>query len=388
MVAQPATARGPLPRAAEFFAGVGLVRMGLEQAGLQVVFANDNNLTKRDIYALNFDASCFVCKDVRNLHGYDVPDIEVAVASFPCTDLSQAGNRAGLRGKDSGLLYEFIRILGEMGGRRPGIVALENVTGFAISNGGQDLRDALAALNQLDYLCDVIVLDARSFVPQSRERLFVVAARQGLVVPGDWLSSEVRPEWVVTLPMRFPELRLQAVPWPPLPPLPRANLEEIVEAMQVDNPQWWDLSRETAFLESLSSVNRKRLNDFKQSATVIHRTAYRRTRHGKAVWEIRGDSISGCLRTSRGGSSKQAIVEAGQGNARVRWMTAREYARLQGAPEFQWGDATESQAKFALGDAVCVPAVAWLARSYLAPAACKIMHCRNRTQMELALGNA
>ena len=48
-------------------------------------------------------------------------------------------------------------------------------------------------------------------------------------------------------------------------------------------------------------------------------------------------------------------------------MTAREYARLQGAPAFNWDGATENQAKFALGDGVCVPAVAWLAATYLLP---------------------
>jgi DNA (cytosine-5)-methyltransferase 1 len=96
-------------------------------------------------------------------------------------------------------------------------------------------------------------------------------------------------------------------------------------------------------------------------------TAYRRTRHGSATWEIRPDNISGCLRTNGGGSSKQALVEAGNGNVRVRWMTAREYARLQGAPFFRFDSATESQAKFAFGDGVCVPAVAWLARHCLVP---------------------
>ena len=55
------------------------------------------------------------------------------------------------------------------------------------------------------------------------------------------------------------------------------------------------------------------------------------------MWEIRGDEISGCLRTGKGGSSRQALVEAGQGDVKVRWMTAREYCRLQGAPDLNLG---------------------------------------------------
>jgi DNA (cytosine-5)-methyltransferase 1 len=85
------------------------------------------------------------------------------------------------------------------------------------------------------------------------------------------------------------------------------------------------------------------------------------------VWEIRADELSGCLRTARGGSSKQAVVEAGRGNVRVRWMTATEYARLQGAPDFKLDGVRESAALFGFGDAVCVPAVAWIAKMYLRP---------------------
>ena len=79
--------------------------------------------------------------------------------------------------------------------------------------------------------------------------------------------------------------------------------------------------------------------------------------------------MAGCLRITRGGSSKQALVEAGAGEARVRWLTPREYARLQGAPDLRLGDAHPHQAYFAFGGVVCVPAVAWLAERYLRPLA-------------------
>jgi DNA (cytosine-5)-methyltransferase 1 len=48
-------------------------------------------------------------------------------------------------------------------------------------------------------------------------------------------------------------------------------------------------------------------------------------------------------------------------------MTSREYATLMGVPEYKLGAVSENQALFGLGDAVCVPAVAWLANEYLAP---------------------
>ena len=123
------------------------------------------------------------------------------------------------------------------------------------------------------------------------------------------------------------------------------------------------------FLESLSPSHRHRLDELRLKGATEWRTAYRRTRGGAAVWEVRSDDIAGCLRTARGGSSRQAIVEIGPEDLRVRWMTPREYARLQGAPEeFDYSAVTEVQALYGFGDAVCVPVVAWLTRHVLAPA--------------------
>ena len=101
---------------------------------------------------------------------------------------------------------------------------------------------------------------------------------------------------------------------------------------------------------------------------MVARTAYRRTRNGKPVWELRDDDIAGCLRTARGGSSKQAVAFLGNGAARVRWMTGAEYAKLQGAGEFNIDGFTESQVHYAFGDAVAVPAVSWLMRAAVLPA--------------------
>jgi DNA (cytosine-5)-methyltransferase 1 len=254
-----------------------------------------------------------------------------------------------------------------MGARRPKAVLIENVTGFATSKCGEDLRATIATLNGLGYACDLFVLDARWFVPQSRPRLFMAAFPPGLVERSEWCLSALRPAWVLKLAGGHPGLRLQAFPLPDPPQDSQQALDDIVERIALTDGQWWDATRLGQFLSSLSLLNAQRLELMRRSEHVEYATAYRRTRKGKPVWEIRGDKISGCLRTARGGSSKQALVQAGQGTVRVRWMTAREYARLQGAPNLNWGDATEGQAKFGLGDAVCVPAVSWLASNYLAP---------------------
>ena len=77
------------PRVAEFFAGIGLVRTALEQESCQIVFANDFSERKRKLYGVNHDESEFICADIRDLGSDQIPDIDLATASFPCTDLSR-----------------------------------------------------------------------------------------------------------------------------------------------------------------------------------------------------------------------------------------------------------------------------------------------------------
>ena len=177
----------PRPTVAEFFAGAGLARLGLEQAGLEVVWANDVDADKASLYRRRFGAADLVEGSIDDVAGADLPEVDVAWASFPCTDLSLAGGRLGLGGSRSGLLWSFARVLAEWGARRPPVVVLENVVGFATSRGGRDLAEAVAALNDLGYAVDAVVLDARHFVPQSRPRLFLLGV-SGL----RWQEHETR----------------------------------------------------------------------------------------------------------------------------------------------------------------------------------------------------
>jgi len=339
--------------------------MAVEQEGCRVVFSNDIDKTKHAIYSANFPAEDFVCTDVRRIHGEHLPDVEIATASFPCVDLSLAGNRAGLAGSESGLFWEFTRVLDEMGHRRPPVLLVENVPGFATSHGGEDLRAAIEKLNGLGYSCDLLTLDARQFVPQSRLRLFIVGSRQPLA-PYPWMDDEVRPDWLRMFAARHRGLQLHSAALPPAPRSTR-TLRHVVQRIAETAALWWEPARLRAFLGALSPLQSARLRTLRTAPDWTYATAYRRTRYGRPMWEIRADEIAGCLRTTRGGSSKQAVVRMGKGGVRVRWMTAREYARLQGAPKLRFGAASESQARFALGDAVCVPAVAWLTRHYLLP---------------------
>ncbi len=357
------TIGGRLPRAAEFFAGIGLVRLALDRVGVDVVWANDIEPIKQRVYEENFPGAHFLLDDIRKVRGRDVPEIDIATASFPCTDLSLAGNRKGLAGPESGLFWEFSRVLSEIK-KKPTVVILENVPGLLTSHGGADLRAAILAMNDLGYWCDVIAADARWFVPQSRPRLFIIASLDRMGEPHQRVDI-VHPRRNVEFVVANRDLKLQSLDMP-YPRDREPDLSQAVERFSSRNAIWWDRARAQRFTDSLSPVQTNRLASLEENRTLTWRTAYRRTRGGVPQWEIRPDGLAGCLRTARGGSSKQAVVEAGRNRSRVRWMTPREYARLQGVPDdFTFESVTENQALFGFGDAVCVPTVEWVLRGAL-----------------------
>ena len=324
-------------RAAEFFAGMGLMRAGLERGGIKTVFANDIDETKAKLYADNWGRAALRVGDIRTLNGDDIPNADLVTASFPCTDMSLAGKYKGLNGAQSGLVLDFLRILGEMGARAPRTLMIENVMGFLTANGGRDWETVVAGIHKLGYQTAHIIVNASAFVPQSRARVFLFGHKGTIALPE--------------------------------PPKVRDDLR-LADIADTDC-DWWPQDRLAAFLKTLSPLQSKRVSDYQRRMWPAYFGAFRRTRGGRAVWEVRADERAGTLRTTRGGSAKQAIVHAGCGEIAVRWMNVIEYARLQGAEELRYGSVTPSQAMFALGDAVCVPVIEWLAKNCLMPLMCQ-----------------
>ena len=106
-------------KAAEFFSGIGLVRLALERQHWQVVFANDIDPDKAEMYRHNWPKDDhLVVDDIHKLPAASIPDCDLFTASFPCNDLSIAGRQDGLNGKESSAFWGLIRIIREMGDRR------------------------------------------------------------------------------------------------------------------------------------------------------------------------------------------------------------------------------------------------------------------------------
>ncbi|MBD2328331.1 DNA (cytosine-5-)-methyltransferase [Alkalinema sp. FACHB-956] len=360
---------------AEYFAGIGLVRLGLERAGWKVVFANDCAPDKFEMYSAFFGEAShhYRVQDIFSVCHSEIPSTVLATASFPCSDLSIAGKLKGIRGPYSSAFWGFTRILRQQV-QRPRLVLLENVMGWLIANGGKDFRATIQELNQLGYACDVYAIDAAHFLPQSRPRVFVVGMYVGERGAGNAnLGTFIR---------RSPSLRTLALDraivanrdlqWhflevPALPERVMTGLSSVVELLSEADDRWWNPTEVQRHLKMMSPLNLDYLRHLQNGPDYSYCAMYRRVRKGHQRAELRKDGLAGCLRTIRGGSSRQMLVRAGQGNIKMRVMTVREYARLQGVPDSYPLPRQSNRALTGFGDAVCVPVITWIAANILNP---------------------
>jgi DNA (cytosine-5)-methyltransferase 1 len=360
---------------ADFFAGIGLASEGLKREGWSVEYALDHDSDKHEMYEHNYGkAPYYEVEDIARVSASGVPTVDLAHASFPCTDTSLAGSRDGIHGDgESSTYWEFARILREMGDRRPPLVTLENVDALLTSGEGEDLEAALRSLNELGYSVDVLIIDASHFVPHSRVRLFVVAQQRegqdGIELEQRLTrSGKARPEKIRDFIRDNPDLKWRLRD---LPRLPQTDLEvrDIVDQSEDD---WWEEDRAEYLFSQMYDRDKEKVREMMEKDDWQYGTVFRRTRkrNGKrqSTAELRTDGIAGCLRTPKGGSARQILVRAGKGQRDARLLNARECARLMGAPDFKLEeDASLTQHLWGFGDAVCAPVMEWLAENYLSP---------------------
>jgi DNA (cytosine-5)-methyltransferase 1 len=145
----------------------------------------------------------------------------------------------------------------------------------------------------------------------------------------------------------------------------RRTLNEIIETD--DEQAWWNDLEVSRHWDMMFERHQRQVDALRaQGGGPFVMTAFRRVRQGQQRMEVRFDGVAGCLRTPRGGSAKQIVIVLDCGEVRMRWMTPREYARLQGAGDFVLPENT-IQALFGFGDAVCMPVIEWIDRNMLTP---------------------
>ena len=372
----------------EFFAGVGLVREGLSKTNWSCNWANDISSDKQETYVENFGHDDFWLGDIWDIARDSslIPDNTfLYTASFPCTDLSVAGGRTGLAGKESGTLKALIEILKnkKKQGKLPKVVLLENVRGFLTSYKGKDIEQTVKYFSELGYFIDIIELDAIDFSAQSRPRVFLIAVdellarktmkiKNGIQLFDEWWSSFEQHPYLRSNKIKNIILGNETLNWAlldvSLPKKSTARLDDIIEFEIPDNSNlWWSDERQHHIYQQMSANHKNILNKMINSADYSYGTVYRRMRKGKSMAELRTDGFAGCLRTPRGGSSKQIVIRAGNGGWKVRLLTPREYARLQGLRDSFRLPSNSNKGYFAMGDAVCVPVIEFIAENILDP---------------------
>lgn len=156
----------------DLFSGIGGFHLGLEKAGFEVKsYFSEVDKYAIDVYKNNFKNSTYV-GSVTDVRGRDLPRIDAITFGSPCQDFSLAGKRKGMGGERSSLILEAIRLIQEC---QPRFFIWENVKGTFSSNSGEDFAAILQAFANIgDYTIEWQLLNTKWFLPQNRERLYLV----------------------------------------------------------------------------------------------------------------------------------------------------------------------------------------------------------------------
>ena len=345
----------------DFFAGSGLVSFALSDF-FKTEWANDICAKKASVFNANHAPKTLELNSIENISGAKLPKATLSWGSFPCQDLSLAGNMSGLYGSRSGLFWQWLRVMDELP-EKPPISVAENVVGLVSSACGENYRKVHQALVERDYQVGAVMLDAVHWVPQSRKRIFVIAIDKKINIESFSCNT---PQWCHPAPVRRVAATVDNWVWwkLPAPPKRALSLESIID---YDAPCDSDVKRDY-LLSMIPSKHMDALRLLQQKGRHVF-PAYKRTRFGRQVLELRFDGIAGCLRTPEGGSSRQVLVITDNGEIKTRLLTVRETARLMGAPDSYRLPGSYNDGYKAMGDAVAVPVVRFLAENLLVPLA-------------------
>jgi DNA (cytosine-5)-methyltransferase 1 len=379
----------------EFFAGGGMARAGLGK-DWTCTFANDFDAMKAGVYDANWTVydptagsghllSHMHCCDVRTIRPEQLPGTaDLAWASFPCQDLSLAGDYRGLGAAAaavhtrSGTFWPFWSLMQSLGRRRraPKTIVLENVYGALTSNGGRDFAAIGAALSDSGYRFGAVVINASLFVPQSRPRVFIVGARKDVHISErlttDGPSERWHPDALLFAHDRLTSEARERWQWWKLP-APRKRTKTFADVIESEpTGVEWDSPEDTKrLLEMMTPTNRAKVTEAQKSGRPMIGGVYRRTRFfdGEKAQraEVRFDDIAGCLRTPSGGSSRQRILVVDGRTVRSRLLSPREAVRLMGLPDSYKLPKRYNDAYHVAGDGVVVPVVRHLAKHIIEP---------------------
>ena len=159
----------------DLFCGVGGFRLGMEANGNVCIGSCEIDKYARQTYAKNFGHEPEYT-DVRKINPRELEDFDCLCAGFPCQAFSIAGKRRGFDDTRGTLFFEIMRIARE---KQPSILFLENVKGLLSHDKGETFRTIIESMDELGYDVEWQVLDSANWVPQHRERIFLIGHLRG-----------------------------------------------------------------------------------------------------------------------------------------------------------------------------------------------------------------
>ena len=168
----------------DLFAGIGGMRLGFDAVGGRCVFSSEWNRFSQETYLANFDCEHDIAGDITEIPAKEIPEHDVLLAGFPCQPFSIAGVSKknalgvahGFRCDAQGtLFFDIARIIEH---HRPRAFLLENVKNLVSHDRGRTFEIIYRTLTEeLGYHISYRIIDARRFVPQHRERIFIAGFR-------------------------------------------------------------------------------------------------------------------------------------------------------------------------------------------------------------------
>ncbi|WP_369417971.1 DNA (cytosine-5-)-methyltransferase [Cohnella mopanensis] len=303
----------------DLFAGIGGMRLAFEKAGGKCVFSSEWDKYAQKTYLNNFGE--LPEGDITNIDEKSVPDHDILVAGFPCQPFSIAGvSKKNSLGRDHGFLdktqgtlfFDVARIIKE---KRPRAFLLENVKNLKSHDKGRTFKVICETLEKLGYSLHVKVLDGKHFVPQHRERIFIIGFDTN--VYGGWERFD------------FPELEK---------PLKRMNdvLDDRVDDKYTLSNKLWN------YLQEYAAKHKAKGNGF-----------------GFGLADPEGICRTLSARYYKDGS--EILISQGD-DKNPRRLTPRECARLQGYPESFKIVVSDTQAYKQFGNSVVVPLIEAIAK--------------------------
>ena len=167
----------------DMFAGIGGFRSGLEQAGHKCVGYVEWDKFARQSYQAMYDTRGeFTDYDIQRTKGVKLPEVDLWTFGSPCTNISIAGNRIGIRGDASRMFFEVIRLLKERIKYQktlPTYLIMENVKNLLSSNEGRDFAEVVYQMDKVGYDAEWCIFDSAEVVPQHRERVYIIGHLRG-----------------------------------------------------------------------------------------------------------------------------------------------------------------------------------------------------------------